>query len=159
LDNAKPKSGDGELAQARAQVKAWQAQLETKAAELAQAKAQYKQAVKELAKLEGKSRGRPAPQNAPRAGRAPKRDPNPRQDPAPAPRPKTEMSAREKAAEALSRFGQRQPPSGTLEQRLERLLREIEQLRREIRGRGQPNSPAPPPKNPGRRPTSEREDS
>jgi beta-lactamase regulating signal transducer with metallopeptidase domain len=139
LDNARTKPEGAELAQARAQVKALQARLEVKAAELAQAKEQYKQAVKELAKLEGKSRGRPAPQIAP------KRAPNPRQDPAPANRPKSETEARRAAAAALARFGTRQPPE-SLEQRLERLLREVEQLRRDLRGRN-PRDPGTLPKN------------
>jgi beta-lactamase regulating signal transducer with metallopeptidase domain len=131
-DGAKARSGGAELAQARAKVKALQAQLEIKAAALAQAKAQFKQAVKDLAKLEGRG-ARAAPEDAPRTDRAP----NPRPDTAPTPRPKVEPDARKKAVEAPSRFGQRQPPAN-MEQRLERLLREVEELRRELRGRGQP---------------------
>jgi beta-lactamase regulating signal transducer with metallopeptidase domain len=139
LDGARTRPENAELAQARARVKALQAQ----------AKAQFKQAVKDLAKLEGRGDARPEPKSAPRTDRAPKREPTPRPnvnppDTTPAPRPKTETDVRRKAVEALSRFGQRPPPSGTLEQRLERLLREVEELRRELRGRGQPNSTAPP---------------
>jgi beta-lactamase regulating signal transducer with metallopeptidase domain len=149
-----------ELAQAREKVKALQKERDRKAEELAKAREQVRRAERELAQLEGKggARGKPgakpAPPKPPKAGAAPRAKPA-------APVPGLEAL---KALEALPGLQKQLPDKlgqqlqREMEQLRRELQREMEQLQRELRGRGQPNPPAPP-KNRGRRPPSEREDS